>query len=140
MNNWLCVFILLMPITALAQTVVEVFADAPMALPTIPDTRITLFDLSAPERVQRSLAPKLSPNPQDAQRAAQAFLNSAQGQDFKQQMREAYRGKVLMMEYGLTRIPAIVFDSGKYVVYGTTDIAESVRLYDHYRKEAPSHE
>lgn len=112
-----------------AQPVIEVFTDMPALIDSLPDARVIHFDLSAADRLKGSVLPRLSPNQEQAMLQAKAFFTSPAGIAFKNDIREALRGQQKMIQYQLKKIPAVVFDDGQYVVYGSTDVVEARRLY-----------
>lgn len=118
---------------AIPVTKVEVFVEHPLAINGIPNTDITVFDLSRKDAV-KATAPHFPPNPETAQTMAKAWLESSEGKTFVLNLKAAYAGHSKMIAYGVLKIPAIVFDNGKYVVYGTTDVMQAVRDYDDYIK------
>ena len=145
--NFKCIFIpviLLLSFgvnAATPMTKIEVFVEHPLVVAGIPNTDITVFDLSRKDAVKAS-APKFSPNATDAQELAKAWLNSPEGKSYIVNLRAAYTGHTKMISYGVLKIPAIVFDGGKFVIYGTTDIQQAVMDYDNYvhAKEGVRHE
>lgn len=116
---------------AVAQSnpLVEVFSDHAIAVSDLPGYRINYFNLAEPEAVKTAYLPILPPNPVQAKSIMTAFMQSEKGRLFQQKIREAYRGHQLMVSYQLEKIPAIVFDKGRYVVYGTTDVRQALMIY-----------
>lgn len=116
-----------------AQTKIEIFADGPVALARVADTNVTVFDLSLPARLDES-APDFPADPALAEIQAKAWLASPAGKQHIANLKEAYRGQQQLMAYDIRKVPAIVFESGRYVIYGTLDLAVAVRDYDNYRR------
>lgn len=114
-------------------TKVEVFVEHPLAIAGIPNTDITIFDLSRKDAV-KATAPHFPPSPETAQAMAKAWLESSEGKTYVMNLKASYAGHSKMIAYGVLKVPAIVFDGGKYVVYGTTDVMQAVRDYDDYIK------
>lgn len=112
-----------------AQTQIEVFTDVPVQLGHIPGIEVIHYDLSDPEKVKKRFLPALPPDVDRATQILNTFLASAEGAEFKKAIREAYRGHEKMVGYQLEKIPAVVFEQGKYVVYGITDISKAAALY-----------
>lgn len=112
-----------------AQERIEVFTEASTQVDTLAGVDVIHYDLSAPARVKKQLAPKLPADEKVALAQAKAFFETAEGKSYKIAMRDAYRGKQKMMQYQLSKLPAVVFEGGTYVIYGTTDVAQAVRLY-----------
>lgn len=125
-----------MPLFAVADnkiTTVDVFVAQPLIVPAIPYTRITVFDLSRVESI-RATAPRFPAEIETAKVMAKTWLDSAEGKNYISQLKAAYSGRTKMIEYGVLKLPAVVFDAGKYVVYGTTDIQQAVKDYDEYMR------
>ena len=120
----LTLFPLLMPASVLAGTVLYTDAHHP---PTNNDASVAVIYLDGPEQLQAQLFGELSSNPDDAQRQAQAVLQSAKWQVHEQALVTVYRAVVRAWELGVKKVPAVVFDD-KEVVYGTADIARATAL------------
>lgn len=116
---------------AIPITKIEVFVELPLVVTGIPNTDITVFDLSRKDAL-KATAPHFPPNPETAQIMAKAWLNSPEGKSYVQNLKAAYAGHSKMIVYGVLKVPAIVFDSGKFVIYGTTDVVQAVKDYDDY--------
>lgn len=135
MNKLLAVVLLVVCcVSAHAQVRVELFVDAPVSLLPIPGVEVAVLDLSAPESAKREFSPKFSPDVRIARSQAEQFFKTPAGVAYVNRLKEANRGKILSLQYGLQKIPAIVFDEGRYAVYGTTDVAKAVALYRRYRQ------
>lgn len=123
--------LLLAPAVCLAQSVtqIEVFSKGALDLPRLPYTEITHYDLTEPDQVKRQL-PKLSAKDEHtAATQARQWIESPAGQAFTERMRSAYDGHIKAMHYALEKTPAIVFEQGAYVVYGSTNIRRALLLY-----------
>lgn len=116
-----------------AQTAIEVFVDQPLMTPSIPNAVVVVFDLSRETTVKKSL-PRFSVDPTLATAQAKAWIASPDGKKYVEAVKAAYVGREKMMNYELQKIPAIVFDHGKYVIYGTTDVAHAIENYQQYRR------
>lgn len=137
MNKLIIVALLLACCAAVhAQVRVELFVDAPVRLLPIPGVDVAVFDLSAPERAKREYSPAFSPDITIARQQAEQFFKTPNGIAYVNRLKDANHGKILSLQYGLKKIPAIVFDEGRYAVYGTTDIAKAVVLYRRYLQGA----
>jgi len=128
---WLLTFGLLSINTSHAQTMIEVFTDAPLLIQSLPDSPVDVihYDFSEMERLQATALPKLSSDSAESMRVAKAFFQSAEGEAFKRDMLVAAQAYQKLYHYQLKKVPAVVFDQGKYVVYGTTDIATAREAY-----------
>ncbi|WP_434114207.1 DUF1525 domain-containing protein [Methylocaldum sp. GT1TLB] len=60
-----------------------------------------------------------------------------QGSGLAAPLQAAYEGHARALSYGLTRYPAIVFDRGRAVVYGTADLGEALRYYRTWKEGTP---
>lgn len=112
-------------------TKIEVFVEQPLMVTGIPNTSITVFDLSRKDAV-KATAPQFSKNPEVVEGVAKAWLHSADGKTYIADLKAAYTGHSKMISYGVLKVPAIVFDDGKFVIYGTTDVMQAVEDYDEY--------
>lgn len=127
---------LLVALNAHAQTRIEIFADGQVITPPVPNTQVTVFDLSLPSKLDDQ-APDFPADPAIAQAQAQTWLASPAGQQHIAVLKAAYAGQQKLMAYGIQKIPAIAFDGGKYVIYGSLDLAQAVRDYDDYIRRHP---
>ncbi|WP_413715417.1 TIGR03757 family integrating conjugative element protein [Serratia ureilytica] len=114
----------LLPASVLAGAVLYTDTQHP---PMNTDTSVSVIYLDGPEQLQAQLFGELSSNPDDAQRQAQAVLQSPEWQAHEQALATVYRALVRAWELGVKKVPAVVFDD-KDVVYGTADVAQAVAL------------
>lgn len=123
--------LLLAPAVCLAQSVtqIEVFSEGALDLPRLPYTKITHYDLTEPDQVKRQLPKLNAKDEQTAATQARGWIESPAGQAFTKRMRSAYDGHMKAMQYALKKTPAIVFDQGEYVVYGSTNVRRALLLY-----------
>lgn len=135
-RKFMALFVLMLCCAAHAQQPVhvEVFSDRWVELPAIAGLSVTQYDLSAPDKVKRSHPTKFSADPAIAKQEAHAYFRTPEGQAYITKMREAHKGKIKSIEYRLEKFPAIVFERGKYVVYGITDLSQAVILYDKHKR------
>jgi|GEM_PF-2462193 len=118
-------------IIAFAQTSIEVFVDQPLVAPLVPGATITVFDMARASLLQKTI-PKFSKDPALGQSQASAWLVSPDGKAHIAQLKDAYVSHQKMMVYGIEKIPAIVFEQGKFVIYGITDVRQAVAEYDQF--------
>lgn len=123
-STLLMLFPLLMPASVLAGTVLYTDSHHP---PTNNDASVAVIYLDGPEQLQTQLFGALSSNPDEAQRHAQAVLQSPKWQTHEQELATVYRAVVRAWELGVKKVPAVVFDD-RDVVYGTADVAQAVAL------------
>lgn len=112
-----------------ASVSIEVFTHYADRVAKVPGYSIQVHDLSAPKKIA---TPKFSANETVARREAVAWLKSQAGQQHIQNVRQAHSGHTKAMKYQLKKIPAVVFNNGTHVVYGTTDVRKA--LQDYYQK------
>lgn len=124
----------LFSLTSFAQASIEVFVDKPMSVANIPNVSVTVFDLSRVAEVKKSL-PHFSGNQMQATAQAKTWLDSPAGKDHIESVKAAYVGHEKMVHYQLKKIPAIVFDHGQFVIYGTTDLQQAMEDYGRYLHE-----
>lgn len=129
--KWSVAIALLFVQQSQAQTAIEVFTDLPVFIQSLPDSGVEIvhYDLSEMDRLKRTALPKLPPRQEEAMRIATTFFQSAEGEAFKREMQIAGRAHQKFFQYQLKKLPAVVFDQGAYVVYGTTDIATARQAY-----------
>ncbi len=112
---------------------VEVFWDSnldePIVIPRLPGVQLVDYDLSAPERVNEQFLPQLPGNPDEALRLMKRFMASDEGKAYQVAVRDAHQGQAKVASYQLTKVPAVVFEQGKYVIYGNADIVQAIGLY-----------
>jgi integrating conjugative element protein (TIGR03757 family) len=93
---------------------------------------VTVYDLSAASRVLDSLGRGLPGDHKAAAAIASSRLAASAGA-----LRTAYAGHAKAAEYGIEKIPAVVFDGGSSVVYGITDLQEALRIYRRWEAGQP---
>ena len=128
--------------TPRASTRVEIFATADQitaageAVERTEDARDTDFQLYRMDGIQ-SIEAKLSASlPADPQGAKSLAMQRIQRLDASTsaEMKSAAVGLAKAMQYGIDRIPAIVFD-GQAVVYGVTDVQTALDYYRAWKSE-----
>lgn len=128
-RSLLAVFLIYMSTTVDAQVFVDVFHWGEITKDIrLPGATIRLHNLNAPNEINRQL-PRFTGVPAQAEKTAGNWVQSDEGKTFTEALRGAYDGHLLARKYKLQKAPAIVFDSGKYVVYGSTDIRHALLLY-----------
>ena len=106
---------------------VEIFADGEVLTPLITNMKIIAYDLDEITYMRQN-APTFNRGSVEASKeAAHQWLNSKDYQSYKQQVMRVQYPLTLISKYQLSKIPAIVFDKGKYVIYGTTDVELALR-------------
>lgn len=90
---------------------------------------IRYFTIDAQARLDKSLSKDLPANPEQARAIALQRIQALDRSKLEKELAESVQGLLLAQRYGITHYPAIVFDDGKSVVYGVTDLREALRLY-----------
>lgn len=112
-----------------SQVLVDVFHWGEIIKETrIPGAAVRLHNLNAPNEINQHL-PRFSGAQSQAEKNAKDWIQSREGKVFTDALRVAYDGHMLARKYKLEKAPAIVFDDGKYVVYGSTNIRHALLLY-----------
>lgn len=128
-RSLLAVCLVYMSTTVDAQILVDVFHRGEITKEIrLPEATIRLHNLNSPNEINRQL-PRFAGAPAQAEKAAGNWVQSDEGKAFTEALRAAYNAHMLARKYKLKKAPAIVFDSGKYVVYGSTDIRHALLLY-----------
>ncbi len=96
---------------------------------------VQIYILDEPARIEAELSASL---PQDKNAAAEFARARVQGawREEAQLLTRAYRGLLTARQYGVLRLPAIVFD-GTAIVYGVTDLEEALSIYRSWRQTSP---
>jgi integrating conjugative element protein (TIGR03757 family) len=114
---------------------IEVFTTA--RHPIVPAHRagVEVYHLDAPAAIEAELSATLPPDPDGASQFASAWILGA-WRELAEALTRAYRGLLKARQYGLARLPAIVFD-GRAVVYGITDLDQALGDYRRWRARSP---
>jgi len=111
-------------------TKIEIFTDHDYPVTAQGHLNIDIYHLDTPGRIERSLSVGLPADLITAKRIATQRvreIGAAQAGDLKQ----VFQGLLKARKYQLDRLPAIVFDGGRVVVYGVTDLDAA---HFHYRQ------
>lgn len=93
------------------------------------DTPVTVYDLDAPTRLAKQLGAGLPGRLDQAKAILRQRIDAIGMESLKHQFQTAARGPLKAIEYQLTHYPAIVFDRGRMVVYGVSDLSEALARY-----------
>lgn len=134
LTQMLLVLLTGMDATLAAETPrIEIFTTAryPIsgATPAVP-----IYILDEPARIEAELSASL-PQGKDAAEFTRAQVQGA-WRDEAQLLTRAYRGLLKAKQYGVLRLPAIVFD-GQMVVYGITDLDQALAEYRRLKAGSP---
>lgn len=88
----------------------------------------TLYEIDGLDALERHLNEGLPIDPEAARRLALARINQITD-DLQPIAEQAAEGLDRAYRYGLTKVPAVVFDAGHSVVYGVTDLDQAVSFY-----------
>jgi integrating conjugative element protein (TIGR03757 family) len=105
---------------------VEVFAQSATALQNTGNAVVYVLDTLV--QLEQNLSHDLPKDPEAAMAVVQARLGQLTAAD-KSRMNRAVEGRMRAQSYGLTQLPAMVFN-GRAVVYGVADVREAARRYD----------
>lgn len=115
--------------------IIEVFTDSRhFATPILPRglaVNLSTFDLSAPDRLSESLSAGLPNDPVAAEALAAQRINANPA--LENQLKGAWQGHGLALDYGITRVPAWVFN-GEAVVYGNVPLTEALGHYQRWQQ------
>ncbi len=90
---------------------------------------IRYFTIDAQARLDEALSKNLPADPEQARAIALKRIQAIDRPGLAKELSESFEGLLLAQRYGIDRYPAVVFDEGKTVVYGVTDLREAVLLY-----------
>lgn len=113
---------------ARAGEVVEVFTD-PALFRLAHAEGAAVYDLSAPRQLMGWLGQGLPRDPGQAKAVAAGRLG-----EHRQRLAAAFGGLALAAQYGIAKIPAVVFNHGEAVAYGITDVAEAAALHRRWKE------
>lgn len=114
-----------------SPSAIELFTDSTAFRP-VGAAPFQVFDLSAPRRMEAELGRGLPASPQAAAALAKSRIAAS-----RTALRAAFAGRAKAAEYGIAKVPAIVFDRGAAVVYGTADAGAALALYRRWREGWP---
>lgn len=118
---------------ALAQAVIYTTAQYPVKTA---DPGILVYQLDKVEQLEKSLFPRLSGNPNQAEKQARRIMQQPDWKTQEAQLAGAYQALITAWSIGVVKTPAVVFDN-RYVVYGTTDAALAQQLLDKWQERQP---
>lgn len=87
---------------------------------------VHVYNLDDGKRLVKRLAGKLPPNQVVAKQQLENTFKRMGPAAIRQAFSNAFRAQQVAVQYGLDRYPAIVFNQGKAVVYGVTDVGEAI--------------
>jgi integrating conjugative element protein (TIGR03757 family) len=94
---------------------------------------VGLYSLDAPATVRNTLSQGLPAHVELAKKILLQRLNLDGSAALNARYQMAYQALIKSLEYGLDRFPAIVFNHGQAVVYGVTDLAVAVQIFQRWQ-------
>lgn len=114
---------------------IEVFTTAGTPIAGISAPAVRVYTLDAPALIEAEINSELSRDPSTTHRYAQRALKR-QWHEAAERLTQADRGLLRGSQYGLEKLPAIVFD-GRAVVYGITDLDQALGDYQRWKARSP---
>lgn len=100
---------------------------------------IAYYDLTRFKEVNPKINEELAKLPLEAAKVKARELATSKGVlfgvDVVADAKKAFAGASKLTRYGLTKIPAVVFDNGVSVVYGVADLGQALQLYGKWQQE-----
>ena len=93
---------------------------------------LKLLNLDSAHNLEAQLSQNLPTNKALAEAKVKQHIATIGEAQFSQQLRAAYEPMIAAMRYGIDRYPAVIFDGGKAVVYGVTDLRAALNHYAHW--------
>lgn len=123
------------PVYAAPQ--IEVFLGQEQQLKNVKSVKgysVKVFDLTLASKIEDRISINLSDDPAIAQRQAMKLLQK-NGKNIMHEFAIAHKGTIKANGYKITKLPAITFEQGKYVVYGVNDVMKALKIYRKARQE-----
>jgi integrating conjugative element protein, PFL_4709 family len=98
---------------------------------------VKTYNIDDAERLTANLAIGLPPDREQAKAALERRFKEQGMEAVQKHFTQAFQGRIVGVQYGINRYPAIVFDQGKAVVYGVTDLNRAVAIYREWRRNNP---
>ncbi|WP_404360463.1 TIGR03757 family integrating conjugative element protein [Methylotuvimicrobium sp. KM1] len=98
---------------------------------------VKIYNLDDAERLTANLAIGLPPDQEQAKAALERRFKEQGMEAVQKHFMQAFQGRIVGVQYGISRYPAIVFDHGRAVVYGVTDLNRAVAIYREWRRNNP---
>jgi integrating conjugative element protein (TIGR03757 family) len=94
---------------------------------------VGLYNLDAPAQLSKDLSLGLPAHVELAKKIVQERLNQDGSAALNARYQNAYQALTKILEYELDRFPAIVFNHGQAVVYGVTDLAVALQIFQNWQ-------
>lgn len=95
-------------------------------------TEFHIYELDGIQRIEIKLSDGLTADPEQSKQVVLRRFQQLHEED-RARMQRAAMGLAKVMQYGINRYPAIVFD-GEVAIYGVTDIGEALHRYQEWRE------
>lgn len=102
-----------------------------------PGIEVKTYNLDDGKRLTINLAVGLPPNQEQAKAALERRFKEQGMEAVQNQFTQAFQGRIVGVQYGISRYPAIVFDHGRAVVYGVTDLNRALAIYREWQRSNP---
>ena len=115
---------------ATSEPSIEVFVDSASV---VAGEATSIYVIDRIDVLKKTLSSGLPRNPEKAKQVALARFQTMDA-TLSQQLENAATGLTKAQQYGIDRVPAIVFD-GKTLVYGVTDLSVALHLYGQSQRD-----
>lgn len=95
---------------------------------------VNVYNLDDGKRLVKRLAGTLPPNQVAAKRQLENTFHRMGPAAVRKAFSKAFMAQQVAVQYGLKRYPAIVFNQGKAVVYGVTDVSQAIERYNAWKE------
>ena len=112
---------------------IEIFSTSKRPVHADPGRKQSTYHLDALSLLEQALSQDLPSDPDKAKALALERV-AAMEQALQDDVENAVEGLSLATAYGLRQLPAIVFDKGRYVVYGVENLERAIIIYQDFKK------
>lgn len=106
---------------------IEVFTTSAIGI-VGQDYGAEIFEIDGLDALARELSDGLPTDPAEAQQQALQRISEL-GDALRRRAGQATEGLSRAQRYGIKKIPAVVFDDGRSVIYGLTDLNQAIEIY-----------
>ena len=126
--------LMLFSMTASAKPVIEVITSDRYPVTGVQSAlnqgyAVQIYNLNDGKKLVKRLAGTLPPNQTAAKQKLENTLHNMGQQAVQAAFMKAFKAQQLAAQYGLDRYPAIVFEHGRSVIYGVTDLNAALKRY-----------
>jgi len=94
---------------------------------------VNVYNLDDGKRLVAQIGANLPNNQNAAKNVLQQRFKKMGDKQVKAQFIQAYQAVTLSTQYGLSRYPVVVFNHGESVIYGETNLAQALSLYQQWK-------